>query len=69
MVGKGVGKRSSVTTVAGERRLWWRGGTVVDKGIAIKAHYLRTPRARWIGLRVDVVEIQDDIVYKHFNLY
>jgi hypothetical protein len=29
MVGKGVDKRSLVTMVAGERRLWWRGGTMV----------------------------------------
>jgi hypothetical protein len=40
-----------------------------NKGIAIKARYLSTPGARELGPSIDVVEIRDDIVYKHCNLY
>jgi hypothetical protein len=40
-----------------------------DKGIAIKACYLSTPRARELGPRIDVVEIWDDVIYRHYNLY
>jgi hypothetical protein len=40
-----------------------------DKGIAIKVRYLSTPGARELGPSIDVIEIQDDIVYMHCNLY
>jgi hypothetical protein len=42
---------------------------VTDKGIAIKARYLSTPGAQELGPSIDVVEIRDDIVYRHCNLY
>jgi hypothetical protein len=40
-----------------------------DKGIAIKVHYLSTPGARELGPSIDVIKIQDDIIYMHCNLY
>jgi ribonuclease HI len=41
----------------------------VDKGITIKARYLSTPGARELGRSIDVIEIQDHIVYVQCNLY
>jgi hypothetical protein len=40
-----------------------------DKGIDIKARYLSTPGARELGPSIDIVEIRDNIVYRHCNLY
>jgi hypothetical protein len=46
-----------------------------DKDIATKARYLSTPKpfrviVQWeLGPNIAIVEIQDDIVYKHSNLY
>jgi hypothetical protein len=40
-----------------------------DKGTSIKARYLTTPGARELGPSIDVIEIRDDIVYRHCNLY
>jgi hypothetical protein len=45
-----------------------------DKGIVTKAHYLSTPGGRvivpWeLCPIIVIVEIRDDIVYKHCDLY
>jgi hypothetical protein len=43
--------------------------SITNKGITIKPRYLSTPRARDLGSSIDVVEIQDDIIYRHCNLH
>jgi hypothetical protein len=40
-----------------------------NKGTSIKARYLSTPGAQELGRSINVIEIQDDIVYIHCNLY
>jgi hypothetical protein len=52
MVGKGVGKRSSVSMVAGERRLWWRGGMVVHgrRRARCSGSMVKAKRVRDVGL-------------------